>query len=74
MTALGGLFANRGTHQGRAFKAYQNRRARDTLNHFADRLAEHGDVRQAAAEIGRSEQYGYTLLKRLRDKLGWQAQ
>jgi hypothetical protein len=54
-------------------RRHYTRQAQDTLDRFADRLAEHGDPVKAAAQIGKSASYGRALLQRLRDRLGWQA-
>ena len=71
-----GLFSTP-TSQGIGARAHQRRRQRserkDTLNQFAERLAEHGDVARAAAEIGKSASYGRVLFGKIKTKLGWQA-
>lgn len=67
----GGLFSNRGTHQGRAFKRWRAGQANDTLDRFAELLAEDpaGDTARAAARMGFSPAYGRALLKRLRERI-----
>jgi hypothetical protein len=44
------------------------------IDRFAERLAEHGNVKLAAQEINVSPHYGRVLLQRIRKQLGWQAQ
>ncbi len=43
------------------------------LDHFAQRLSEHGDIDRAAAQLGRSRSWGRTMFKRLCRDLGDQA-
>jgi hypothetical protein len=73
MTATGGIFAHRARNQGRNFAIYKVKKGRETLDRFADALAEHGDVSRAAAQAGKSAIYGRILLQKLRKRLGWQA-
>lgn len=44
------------------------------LDHFAERLSEHGDVARAAAQLGRSPSWGGAQLRKLRQALGAQAE
>lgn len=71
-----GLFRT-STAQGIGARRHQRlRRAANnasTLDRFAERLAEHGDVDRAAREIGKPPPYGRTLLQRLIKRLGPQA-
>ena len=68
-----GLFTHRGHNQGRAFKVHRATVQCLTMDDFADRLSEHGDVARSAREIGVSASYGRVLFARIRKKLGWQA-
>lgn len=68
-----GMFSNRTSGNGRNFKAARQRESRDMLNRFADRLAEHGDVKRAAAQLGRSPAWGAAQLAAIRKGLGDQA-
>jgi hypothetical protein len=74
-----GMFAHR-TRQPAKLKgsrlaaAAREAEARQMLDHFADRLADHGDVKRAAAALGRSEAWGKLRLRDLRRSLGWQAE
>lgn len=71
-----GLFPT-STPQGHGARRHQRlRRAADnlsTLDEFAERLSQHGDVALAAREIGKTPTYGRTLLQRLVKRLGEQA-
>ena len=63
---------------GLAFRARQQaerrRRSRGpTLNAFADALADGATVKEAAARVGVSVDYGRAMLGRIRKQLGWQA-
>jgi hypothetical protein len=74
-----GLFATR-TLSSQGIGARAHKRQRDAQHRihvsdgFAERLSVHGDVETAAREIGLSAKYGHALLRRIRVRLGWQAQ
>lgn len=59
---------------GLAFRNARRRKAAQLTDAFADRLAEHGDIKRASYEIGVSWPRGRGLFKRICDRLGWQAQ
>jgi hypothetical protein len=72
-----GLFHNRAsTAQGIGARAHQRTlRAQRSgnLDAFAEALSRHGDVAQAAADVGVSAGSGATYLSRIRKRLGPQA-
>lgn len=61
------------THPAQRKRRHYGQQAADTLDRFADRLAEHGDAAKAARQIGKSDAYGRVLLQRIRKRLGAQA-
>lgn len=69
-----GLFSTRpATAQGIGARAHQRARRLGAMDAFADRLAEHGEVKLAARECGISASYGRLLFARIKAKLGPQA-
>lgn len=47
---------------------------RQMLDHFAECLANDGDVARCAARLGKSQSWGAQALSDIRRGLGWQAQ
>lgn len=43
------------------------------LDHFAERLSQHGDVEKAAAQLGQSKAWGRKMFTAIRKQLGPQA-
>jgi hypothetical protein len=43
------------------------------IDHFAEKLAQHGDVARAASQLGQSEAWGNRQLALIRKQLGPQA-
>lgn len=69
-----GLFNTRAASaQGIGARAHQRKQRRAAIDAFADRLAEHGDVKLAASETGISASYGRVLMARIKARLGAQA-
>lgn len=58
---------------GLTFRAARRRKAAELTDAFAERLAEHGDIKQASYEIGVSWPRGRGLFDRICKRLGWQA-
>ena len=44
------------------------------LDHFAERLSEHGDIARAAAGLGKSAAWGRAQFRLICERLGGQAQ
>lgn len=58
---------------GLAFRAARRRKAAELADAFAERLAEHGDIKQASYDIGVSWPRGRGLFDRICKRLGRQA-
>jgi molybdenum-dependent DNA-binding transcriptional regulator ModE len=43
------------------------------IDHFAEALAETGEITAAAQQMGITREYGKCLFRRIRKDLGWQA-
>jgi hypothetical protein len=59
---------------GLHFRNARRRKAAELTNAFAERLAEHGDIKRASYEIGVNWRRGRGLFRCICDRLGWQAQ
>ena len=68
-----GIFRQPSSH-GLVFRALNRRKAKQTLDAFAELLAEECSPEEAAVKLGYLPRYGNVLLERLRRKLGRQAQ
>lgn len=67
-----GLFAPP-SGAGLSYRNARRRKAADLTKIFAERLAEHGDIKRASYEIGVSWPRGRGLFRRICDELGDQA-
>lgn len=65
-----GLFHTPHNQNVRRVSGNRAKETGDTLNAFAERLSQHGDVARAAAQIGKSPAYGRVLLQRIIAGLG----